>query len=95
LTTGSSFFHAQGSYEDTSGPEAQGLGDALDNTPISLLAYVAHQGSLNSLPYSPVLHRLGNGSREDAGVYAEEMVNVFGGEGVERWNETLRGEIYS
>ena len=68
LAPGSAFFHAQGSPRG--GPGV--ISDNLDNVPIGLLSFVAHQGSLSGLPHSPILHDLlapnGTARRVQSGV---------------------------
>ena len=48
LGSGSAFYHASGTT----------LGCQVDNIPISILAYLAHQQALAALPWSPIIHEL-------------------------------------
>jgi hypothetical protein len=48
LAAGSAFYHASGTR----------IGMTLDNMPIGLLAYQAHQAMHSALPWSPILHEL-------------------------------------
>ena len=48
LGSGSAFYHASGTQ----------LGCQVDNIPINILAYLAHQQALAALPWSPIIHEL-------------------------------------
>ena len=62
---------------------------------MALLAYTAHQISLDSLNYlkqSDTLYRLGNTS-VDAFEYADIMVDILNDGSVYEWNELLTNDV--
>lgn len=76
LAMGSAFWHGSHTYD----------GYAFDNDMIAIISYLAHQASVSSLKYSPVLTDLSTTKRSKTGLeVSEDLVEMFYSKPVDQW----------
>merc|ERR1711970_1640165 len=89
MAAGSSFAHASGHFHPL-------LSLPLDNVPIGLMGYAAHQISVSTFSNSSLLYRLAqseNQTRKNSSYYSRQFITIISEEDVYDWGESFHSKV--